>query len=105
MQPRHEALEAYNTRLQETLRTTAAASTATNNWWRTTGGRVTVVNPVTGREMRRRAWRQPAWEDWEATRNGEVVDVVGIQRDRRRKRGLVGLAGLMAMTLLYLCAV
>lgn len=105
VQPRTAPFAEQNARIQEAHRTSAAASTATNNWWRTDTGRITVVNPLRGRELRRSAAHQPRWADWKATRGGEVIDVAAIERERQRKVAGIVLVVLVALWLLFLVAV
>lgn len=105
VQPRSAPFVAQNARIQDALRTSAAASTATNNWWRTNNGKITVVNPLKGRELRRSAANQPQWADWKATRGGEVIDVAALERERQRKIAGVGLVVFVALWLLFLVAV
>lgn len=105
VQPREAAFAAHNARVQDALRTSAAASTATNNWWRTEAGHISVVNPLSGRALRRAARRQPRWADWKATRGGAVVDVAARERERQRRAAVAGLAAVLALWLLFLYAV
>lgn len=105
VQPHSAPFAAQNARIQDALRSSAAASTATNNWWRTDTGKITVVNPLKGRELRRSAANQPRWTDWKATRGAEVIDVAEIERERQRKVAGVGLVVLVALWLLFLVAV
>lgn len=101
VQPREAPFAAHNARTQAALRTSAAASTATNNWWRTEAGHISVVNPLSGRALRRAAARQPRWEDWKATRGGDDVDVAALVSVRRRRGVLLSALIAAALWLLW----
>lgn len=78
------------------------ASPATNNWWRTDTGLVTVVNPLTSRELWRQAAKQPVWEDWRAAKGAQVVDMVRVVRSRHLRTSAIVLVTLVVACILYL---
>jgi hypothetical protein len=64
------------------------ASNKCTNWWRITGGRISVPNSLSAIGLWR-ATRATRWADWKATRlisassSLEEVDMVAVQRRRR----------------------
>ncbi|KAL1407865.1 hypothetical protein Q8F55_007301 [Vanrija albida] len=91
VQPREAPFKAHNAKVQNYLKHSAAATKATNNWWRTDEGLITVVNPQAGLAE---WWSKLStkWSDWDAVKavkgpDGKTrlqkVDVNGIKRRRR----------------------
>lgn len=104
MQPKDGPFKAHNKRVQESLAASSAASPDTNTWWRTERGLITVINPLTGRELWRSASAPLLWGHWavQRLRDGKVEEVdLGARVARRRARNIAIAGAVLGLVAWY----
>jgi hypothetical protein len=95
VQPKEAPFGRHNARVQRALEGSSAASRDASTWWRTERGLITVINPLTGRELWAAVTAPLGWGDWavQRLRDGKVEGVdlrARVARRRARDIAIVG---------------